>query len=52
MHFFQIGDKGEPLGIAGTSTMERTAQELDVLSNGETPAELAPIGGGLFGDDE
>ena len=44
MQFFQIGDKGEPLGVGGMRTVERPAEELDMLPDGESPAAVVPVG--------
>ena len=52
MQFFEAGDKSEPLGVGGTSALERATGELDVLANAELPAAGVPVGRGLFGDNE
>ena len=49
---FQAGDQGEPLGVRWTGALEGATEELDVLTQSESPAASVPVGRSLLGDHD
>ncbi len=52
MQRLQAGDQGEPLGLGGTSALERPTHELDVWPQDELPIAGVPVRRGLLGDNQ